>query len=77
MGSIFTMLTKNVLMPMNVLIHNNQMETAFVEVPSVKILLVHFHVYVLLDILITTIFKSVFNLHLDVEKLNVLLDVML
>ena len=76
MVSIYTMLTKNVLMLMNVLILK-QTETAFVVVPNVKIPLVHFHAYVLLDMHTTTIFKSVFNLHPDVEKLNVLSDVML
>ena len=76
MVSYYTMLTKNVLMPMNVLILK-VMETVYVAVPSVRIPLVHFHAYVPLVILTTITYKSVFNLLLDVEKLSVLLDVIL
>ena len=74
MVSFYTMLTKNVLMPMNVLILK-VMETVYAVVPSARIPLVHFHAYVLLVILTTITYKSVFNLLLDVEKLSVLLDV--
>ena len=74
MVSFYTMLTKNVWMPMNVLILK-VMETVYVAVPSARIPLVHFHAYVPLDILTTITYKFVFNLLLVVEKLSAPLDV--